>query len=112
MPSIYVYVSGTWIKIRDVPLARHRGRSAGYGMVGEPAEPRRPRHCKGIPVDSTKAVKAIAALLDTDITSPMFLDPAGPDYILNVCSSSPSALQRSWEKARRVLERVGAVAGG
>ncbi|MDK2384665.1 MAG: hypothetical protein QI199_07660, partial [Candidatus Korarchaeota archaeon] len=108
---IYIYVAGTWMVIRDVPMARQGTRSTGYGLIGEPAKPRRPRYCRDIPVDSTKAVKAIAALVKTDITSPMFLEPAGIDYMLRVCSSSPAALERSWRRAREVLEKIRAIPG-
>jgi len=108
-PHIYVRAGDTWMLILDVPITRRGGRSAGYGMVGEPAKPRRLKYCLDIPIDSSKAVKAIAALLKTNITSPMFLEPRGMDYVVRVCSSSQRAAEKSWEDARRALGRLGMI---
>lgn len=107
MVPVYVEVSGSWVLIRGIST----GEARSYGMIGEEASPRRPRHCVKVPVDSTKVSKLIAELVKVGIEAEVFLDPRrdGVDYYASVCSDERRAARRHAEKVRRIAGKIGAL---
>lgn len=107
---VYVEVGGAWVLIRDVST----GEVRSYGMVGEEASPRRPRHCVRVPVDSTKVSKLIAELVKADIEAQVFLDPHrnGVDYYASVCDDDRNAARRHARRVRKIAEKMGALLEG
>ena len=100
-------VGGSWVLIRDIST----GEARSYGMVGEEASPKRPRHCVKVPVDSTKVSKLIAELVKAGVEAEVFLDPHrnGVDYYASVCSDDRRVARRYAERVRRIAGRIGAL---